>query len=70
MWRILQRTKANSFEDESIQRCDWLNRDQESPEGFEPYMPVCAILRYDFADDGQTGRDRCYFLFADYSPTG
>lgn len=28
MWRILQRTKADSFEDEGVQRRDWLNRDQ------------------------------------------
>ena len=28
MRRILQRTKAYNFEDESIQRRDWLNSDQ------------------------------------------
>jgi hypothetical protein len=52
MWRILERTKANSFEDESIQRRDWLNSDQASPDRFKLHMLVCKSLRYDFADDG------------------
>jgi len=33
MRRILQRTKATSFEDERILRRDWLNSDQAIPTG-------------------------------------
>jgi hypothetical protein len=42
MGGILQRTKANSFEYESVQRRDWLNRNQESP---APEFSNCAEFK-------------------------
>ena len=43
MWRVLQRTKANNLEKESIPRCDWLNGNQWSSDGLEPHIACMQV---------------------------